>query len=240
MSETAREPRSLTQVLKDRLKTTKEKLHPTHIENMSLRVQPGIKIDAPKAAIRGIQRAAIAMGRFEGRIAKMEGKKDASERVLTDFAQTYPGFLGFRSKDDNMLVSVYREAKVKYHNKELKKALGAASSAVIGEKLKVTFTIPLGHETGEGLLTSKKAQTHIERAIEDLNFPKAELKKILHTEIVPRYDEPILLELSENGQVELPPEAATVTDTLHVRITPIDKTLLQIPVAVNPSHSTSS
>jgi len=231
MAEKAREPRSLTQVLRDRIKTKVNKPQPTHIENMSLMVQPGVRIDAPRAAIRGIHRAARAMVRYDGRIAKIEGQKNTRRKVLTDFAQDYPGFDGFKSKDDNMSVSVYREAEVVYHDKEIKEALGEAATAVGLEKLEFTFLLPLGHQTDEGVLTSEIAQTHIGGAIEGLNFPEDEVKKLLNTKVVYKPDEPTLFELLDNGQVVLPPEAATVIDSMRVRITPINKTLGMPPVA---------
>ncbi len=231
MVETAREPRSLTQVLRDRVKPKKPTLQPTHIENLSLRVRQGIKIDPPKAAIRGIHRATMAIIKGGGRISKIEEGIATKKKILTDFAQDYPGFMGLESKDDNFVVSVYREAKVKYNDRVLKKALGAASTAVTREKLEVTFTLPLGHETEEGILTSERAKTHIQKAIEDLNFSKNDVKKLLTTNVVSKPDEPTLFELLDNGRVVLPPEAATVEDTLKVRITPIDDTLGMPPVA---------
>ena len=241
MEAVEKSPRPLTKVLRDRVNKLRPKLQPTAVEGVTLKVEPGTELDLSATAVKSLARAGRIIHRMKGQIAGANNRKDSKAKILTDFAKDHPNFSGFNSTADNLSVSVYPTSEVVYNHRKLEKVLGAAATTVIGEDLRVTLSIPLGHMTPGGKpLTSKMAKKSLRETVRGLGFSKKAARTILQFEIIPRIDELKLTELSESGQIDLPEDVATVTETYHVRTDLIDKSQNQQPTAVNPSLSTNS
>jgi hypothetical protein len=232
MAEIVKNSRSLVEILKDRAKDIRPKRQATNIEGVFLKVLPRTELDVSATAIRSLTRAGRSLHRVKGQILRANERKDSWTEALTSFAEKHPNFRGLVSIEDNLSVSVFPVAEVKYNEKKVRKSLGEAATTVIGEELRATLSIPLGHKTPDGpLLTSRMAQNSLKQTVRGFGFSRRATRAILHTEIVPTFDELKLHELVENGQVNLPEDAATITETFHARTNLIDKSLGQPPAS---------
>ena len=225
MSETLHSHRPLAEILRNRAKDIRPEQLTTPLEGVSIKVVPGTELDLPTTAVRSLARAGRSLHKIKGQIFRATQRKDSKTNVLTEFAKNHPGFRGLRSTPDNLSVSVFPTSEVKYNEKNLRKALGAAATTVIGQEVRATLSIPLGHVTpdGGGPLTSRMAQNSLKEAVRGLGFSKRASRSILDIEVVPTYDELKLHELVENGQVTLPDDVAEITETFQVRSELIDK-----------------
>jgi hypothetical protein len=209
-------PRSLKQVLHDRIKGVVTTIEPSTVEGISLKLESGTELNPSKTTIRGLARASRKVNRFKKQEAKAKNDRSDISRELTDYARENSGFRGL-ILDDELSVTVYPSNDITYNYPKLKKALKASASTVVSEDLQATISIPLGHETPDGPLSGKMVRDALEGTVRGLGFSKRATRTILHSVIDYRVDEPKLYELMSNDQVRIPDSAAGIEETLKVR-----------------------
>ena len=192
---------------------------PTQVDGLKVKAERGQ--EAPHMLKRALGRLALS-GKllYSARSKKnaYESKEAAARDRILDMIAQFPTLRGFNSEKDDLDITVYPKTSIKWNVPALKESLGPAYTAVAGEDLKVTITVPLGHNAGKGPITSKRVETALRSGLRRLGFDNNDLDSLVHSENAPRVDVKKIGELLLNNQVQLSEEAGTVTETWTVDI----------------------
>jgi hypothetical protein len=204
---------TLAEVLRRRVNKPVYETRPTHVEGLDLRIEKGHDPQLLRRNIGKLATSGRLLAKSRAQIARLTDRQKNPKDVIKDMAVSHPGLHGFVSEKDHLSLTVYPTHKITWNAELLKDSLGVAYSTVVGEDLVTTVSVPLGHETSKGPLTSKKVETALKAGMRRLGFSQDEIPSILQTELVLRVDEAKLGELITSGQVTLLDGAATVEET---------------------------
>ena len=194
---------------------------PTKREGVLLRVEHGT---IPVVSARALGSLAVRGRRFgnlKRRADALHERMKLPEQELKALVRTLPNVRGIISKKDGLQTTVSPSYKIAWDFAKLGEALGVARSTVIAEDVNFTISVPLGHETPQGPLTSEMARLAMRSGMVQLGFSEGEIDTLVESETVPRVDEAKLHSLIASGQVALPPDVGTAYETWSLRSEPI-------------------
>ncbi len=214
---------SLEEVLRRRAYRPVYESIPTQVKGLNLRVERG-NINSPRLIKRELGRLAISgrmIAKSRAQMTRLSKAQNMRKEMVQNLALGHPGLRGIDSETDKLSLTAIPTHKIIWNAELLKESLGVAYSTIVGEDLVTTISVPLGHETSKGTVTTKKVETALKAGIRRLGFSNEELPSILHSEVVLRVDEARLGELIMADQVELLEGSGVVEETWTINTDPL-------------------
>ena len=208
---------SVAEALRRRHQDSEYETVVTHREGIRLRVEQSKRPDILKRKIGRLAIAGRQFNRLKKRIEKLTGQQKRPEAEIKDLATAHDGLRGYESDRDNLRVTVFPTHTIAWDRDKLRDSLGVAYTTVVGEDLQVTMSVPLGHVTEQGALTSEMAHTAIYLGLLSLGFEREALPSIVNSQVLPRVDEVKLHELLTSGQISTVEGAGTVRENWSIR-----------------------
>jgi len=177
---------------------------------------PDIPADQLSSLVKSGRQAIKLMPRIRSLV---EGRKEAYAELIKG-AVDYPGFGGFDLPDADTSLRVRPEDKIKWDGPMLKDRLGMTASAVVSEKLLMTFVVPLGHQKPDGeVLTSQKATAAFYSGVlAPLGFREDDESTTASVTTEYTVNEKLLHEMVVNGQVGSLEGTGTVTREFKLEV----------------------
>ena len=214
---------SLEEVLRRRAYRPVYESIPTQVKGLNLRVERG-NINSPRLIKRELGRLAISgrmIAKSRAQMTRLSKAQNMRKEMVQNLALGHPELRGIDSETDKLSLTAIPTHKIIWNAELLKESLGVAYSTIVGEDLVTTISVPLGHETSKGTVTTKKVETALKAGIRRLGFSNEELPSILHSEVVLRVDEARLGELIMADQVELLEGSGVVEETWTINTDPL-------------------
>jgi hypothetical protein len=212
---------SVEALLRRRNKKTPFATQPTSVEGRKLLVEAG---SDPKVARRDLGRFATAAWRYNRRgvkIANLQKAQATTDAEIKTFAQHNEGVRGVEHDRRKFRLTVAPQRAIHWLREGLQESLGMVYPEVVGEDVHIEMTVPLGHPTSRGPLTSEMAVDVLHDSLVALNFSVEDIAKIFKHDVLPRVNEKKLNELIQTGQVALSDTAADISETWAIRTEPL-------------------
>jgi hypothetical protein len=137
------------------------------------------------------------------RIRSLAERRKEAYGELIQGAVDYPGFGGFDIPESDSKVRIRTHDDIEWNGPVLKERLGKTASAVVAEKLEMTFAVPLGHvmPNGEVLTSEIATATFYAGVLAPLGFDANDEATTANVSTEYTVNEALLCEMVEEGQV---------------------------------------
>jgi len=170
---------------------------PTKIEGVEIRVVKDTHPTVPDEVVEFfLSVARTFMGNKEEIKLKTEVNEELKEKIIP-YVKAIPGLRGIRSSLDDLGLLAVEKEKVTWNRELLKVSLGVAYSSLVAEELEAKIMIP------PGVISEEKLREGLERLLQEIGVPLADIPKLLEIETTLRIDTEKLDELVEAKRVNL-------------------------------------
>jgi len=157
----------------------------------------------PSTQLRNLVKRGRQAINLRPRIRRLTDQRKEIYGELIKGAVEHPGLGGFDMPESDASVRIRTEDNIEWYGPALKERLGKTASAVVSEKLQMTFAVPLGHIMPNGeVLSSKKAiATFYAGMLAPLGFKENDEATTASTSTEYTVNEGLLAEMVQQGQV---------------------------------------
>ncbi|MGH7234047.1 MAG: hypothetical protein ACREF7_01205 [Candidatus Saccharimonadales bacterium] len=190
-------------------------------KNIQMVVEKGKSPDISPSEARDLVHQGRRVVKLFTRMRQFRQERNTTDGLLKDGAAAHPGFGGFDLTDSGFHVRVKPVDEIKWNGPVLKERLGESASAIVSEKLQMTFVVPLGHVLPGGeVITAERATAVFYSGILALGLSQDDEATTFSTSTEYDVNETLLGDMVKNGQVGSLDGTAEVTRRFELEIKP--------------------
>lgn len=192
----------------------------TRIGGAMLRYEKGIEPDMNPSEVSGFVRTAATWVRKKRKIEEALKKQKEPEDALKATAGRYGGPLAAILEKDNAVVRLFKRINIDWDFPKLYEKLGASSSLVIHESIRVTLNLPTMDPEGN-TMTEERARKLAFLGFTAVGYEPDDADNLVKSEIVRKVDEEALYPMVQDGlDIE---STGVATETWVLQADSIDK-----------------
>jgi hypothetical protein len=197
-----------------------EKTPVARFKGVMMAVEQATDPQIPSARLRNLVKRGRQAVNLVPRIRSLAERRKEAYGELIEGAIDYPGFGGFDIPESDSAVRIRTHDEIQWDGPALKERLGKTASAVVAEKLQMTFAVPLGHVMPNGaVLTSEIATaTFYAGVLAPLGFNENDEATTANIATEYTVNEGLLGEMVEGGQVGSLEGTGAVTREFKVEV----------------------